>query len=217
DGGDGHRPQLEVGLCHAGVGDDVHAQAHADLGVVVTQEFLGSVRHVVHRHDRGGAECGVECLIRQVLAGLVGDLRQHGGRAGRGGCREEGAPQLLLRELGGAGERAEVQLEILRELRKAGLQVLDAHLMPSCSISILSMFLVGSFFCQLQAQTSDDWRASSTRRTSSTLRPTASAGTETNWMTLSGSTMKVARSATPSAFSTPSAWMSSCLMSDRSG
>src|SRR5699024_1462701 len=153
----------------------------------------------------------------QVLAGLVGDLRQHGGRAGRGGGREEGAPQLLLRELGGAGERAEVQLEILRELRKAGLQVLDAHLMPSCSISILSMFLVGSFFCQLQAQTSEDWRASSTRRTSSTLRPTASGVTETNWMTLSGSTMKVARSATPSAFSTPSAWMSSCLMSDRRG
>ena len=79
DRGDSHRPQLEVGLLHAGVGDDVHPQAHADLGVIVAEELLGAVRHVVHRHDRGGAEGGVERLFRQVLAGLVGDLRQHGG------------------------------------------------------------------------------------------------------------------------------------------
>src|SRR5699024_10720303 len=120
-------------------------------------------------------------------------------------------------ELGGPCERPEVELEILGEPRESGLQVLDAHLMPSCSMSILLMFLVGSFFCQLQAQTSEDWRASRTRRTSSTLRPTASGVTDTNWMTLSGSTMKVVRSATPSAFSTPSSRMSSCLMSDSIG
>ena len=41
------------------------------------------------------------------------------------------------------------------------------------------------------------------RSTSSTFRPTDPAVTETNWISLFGSTMKVTRSATPSALSAP--------------
>ena len=73
--------------------------------------------------------------------------------------------------------------------------------------------MVAAPACQLQAHSSSDWRASSWRRTSSVLRPTESAVTETDWMTLWGSMMKVARSASPVARLMPRASVSSRLRS----
>ncbi|COZ26208.1 Uncharacterised protein [Mycobacterium tuberculosis] len=49
------------------------------------------------------------------------------------------------------------------------------------------------------------------------MRPTEPAVAETNWISLLGSTIKVTRSATPSALRTPAAWLSSRLMSESIG
>ncbi len=131
DGRDCQSPELEVSLLDTRLRDDVHAQAELHLCVVITEHVAGAVSDVVHCHDRSGTECSVEGLSGQVVLGLVGDLGEH--RVVSGGCcaGEERAPQLLLVELGRAGERTEVELQVLRELRKAGAQVIDRHLVQS--------------------------------------------------------------------------------------
>src|SRR5690606_27269999 len=112
--------------------------------------------------DGCGTEGCLEGLVGEVLLGLLGDLGEHGVVLGGGGGGEKGAPQLLLGELGRTGQGAQVELLIFRVLRKGTLQVIDRHVYfsDSWTTSILSMFLVGSLACQLQAQTSSDCRAS---------------------------------------------------------
>src|SRR5690606_35519020 len=62
---------------------------------------------------------------------------------------------------------------------------------------------------RLQGHSSSVCRPSSRRRISSGLRPTFRLLTDTCWMTLSGSTMKVARRATPSFLSRTPSWSTS--------
>ena len=83
---------------------------------------------------------------------------------------------------------------------------------------IYSVYSVESPFCQLQGQSSSVWSASRTLRTSFVLRPTFRSVTMTNRVMPSGSTMNVARCATPSVGSRiPSAWLRSRLMSESMG
>ena len=117
DGGDGSIPQLEVGLVHAWLGDDVHAQAELNLCVVVAQPALGAVGNIVHRHN---GCCAVGCLdgfLRQVLLCFLRNLRQHGVIAGCGGRCQQAAPELLLVQVLGTGQGAQVELLILGVLR----------------------------------------------------------------------------------------------------
>src|SRR5690606_29888472 len=124
---------------------------------------------------------------------------------GRG---EQRAPELLLGELRGGDERPEVELDVLGVSGKCVLQVVDRHHTPASSFLASR---VSSPLFQLHGQSSSDWSASRTRRTSLTFRPTEPAVTMTNWISLFGSTMKVARSATPSLFRMPRAPVSSRL------
>src|ERR1700733_15248515 len=100
-------------------------------------------------------------------------------------------PRLSLRSLAGSGGASFRLSTLIRSSDQA-----DA-LSSSPASSVRSPLR------QLHAPNSSDCRASSTRSTSSTLRPTEPAVTETNWISLLGSTMFVTRSATPSLLSAP--------------
>src|SRR6185312_7158618 len=221
-------PQLEVRLLHAGIGDDVHPQSRAQVVVLAVEKAPATVEHVVHGHDRCGSQRRVVCLGGQGVGRLGANLVEHLRVPGSRGARQQRAPQLLLVELGRATNRAQVELEVLGVLRQRFFEVFYAHLASSVDLmrsglnqadclssSVASS--VGSPLRQLQAHSSSDCRASRTRSTSSTLRPTEPAVTETNWISLLGSTRKVARSATPSALSTPVLRLSSRLMSESIG
>jgi hypothetical protein len=110
DRGHRERPQLEIGLVDAGAADDLHAQTGPQVVVAAAEEGLAPVEHIVHADDRRGAECGVVGLRRQRIGGLLGDFAQRGRRPGCGRRREQGAPQLLFVQHGGAGNGRQVGL-----------------------------------------------------------------------------------------------------------
>ena len=123
---------------------------------------------------------------------------------GCGGCVK--SHERHLREAGASPELIQEAVRIA-SLVHAAATAADA---PAYAASLI----VSSPFFQLQGQSSSVWRASSTRSVSSTFRPTDRSFTLTCRMMPSGSTMKVARRATPSFLSsTPSAVESSRLMS----
>src|SRR5690606_33253151 len=104
-------------------------------------------------------------------------------RPGRGGRRQHGTPELLLGERRVGGDRAEVELQVLGVGRERAPQRLETH---QALISAAASIVASPFF-QLHAHSSSLWSASSTRRTSPTLRPTEPAVTITNWISLFGS------------------------------
>ena len=80
--------------------------------------MASAVGDVVHRHDGCGAERGGAGLLAQVLAGLLGDLHEHGLVAGGGGRGQEGAPLLLLGQRRGAGQGGQVEGQVLGPVRQ---------------------------------------------------------------------------------------------------
>ena len=116
------------------------------------------------------------------------------------------AGQVELQVLGVVGQRAfraSIDMVVLRERGREEARGRPGPSAASHSLShaVQAAFRTSSPFCQLQGQSSSVCSASSTRSTSCGLRPTLRSLTETKRMTPSGSTMKVARSATPSCLS----------------
>src|ERR1700755_3407873 len=49
-------PQLEIRFVHTRVADDVHPETRAQVVVLAVEEAAAAVEHVVHAHDRRGAQ-----------------------------------------------------------------------------------------------------------------------------------------------------------------
>src|SRR5580698_5196278 len=212
DGAHRQAEELEVDLAAGWFGDAVHSQAGRLLAVDVTaDEVAEPVVDVVHPHQR---RCGGGVLHHRAV-GLPARLGDDGSaklRVAGGDRRGDRRPPALRRRERALGQHTlQVQLQIARGLGDGVAQVVERRHRQAISS-------VGSPRCQLQGQSSSVWSASSTRSTSSTLRPTSRSVTDTKRTIPSGSTMNVARIATPAVgCRMPSAFESSCLMSDSIG
>ena len=192
---------------------------------LVSAEVAETVEDVVHPHD-GGGRLGGEQSLRD--RGCRDGFRQHGFReraALRAAMRRSygRAPGLLLGKFRLPQDAAQVEFQVFGILRDTIPEVFEFNRLPidSCGARhggtdglrrpphlpvprcdgrphLDAGLRTASPFCQLQGQSSSVCSASSTRRTSCGLRPTERSLTETKRMTPAGSTMKVARCATPS-------------------